>query len=276
MKYGLGMDREKERTVRPIRLSKRLQALADMVTPGNVVADVGCDHGFLSIYLLEQGIAPKAIATDVRKGPLSAARAHVEERGLSEYIETRLSDGLSGYRAGEALTMVCAGMGGKLMQSILLQNKDVTLGFEELILQPQSELEQFRIFLREQGFAVMDENILCEDGKYYFLFRVKPTQKTAAIGAAVGDIMGSADGTEQVAAETLVRLGDKYGAGLLAGKHPVLRDYLEKCLAECKAVREQLLSHRGEAGSNERIERSLAENEAEMTDLQEALALYGE
>ena len=265
-----------------------------MVTPGNVVADVGCDHGFLAIYLVEQGIVPKVIATDVRKGPLSAARAHVEERGLSEYIETRLSDGLSEYRPGEAQTMVCAGMGGKLMQSILLQNMDVTLGFEELILQPQSELEQFRIFLREQGFVVVDENILCEDGKYYFLFWVRPVRKAdpgdnafamrpegrnatdnaSDIEADNRNVPGDADGTEQVAAEPLARLGDKYGTGLLAGRHPVLKGYLEKCLAECRAVQEQLLSHRGEPGSNVRIERSLAENEAEIADLQKALALY--
>ena len=288
-----------------------------MVTPGNVVADVGCDHGFLSIYLVEQGIAPKVIATDVRKGPLSAARAHVEERGLSEYIETRLSDGLSEYQPGEVQTMVCAGMGGKLMQSILLQNMDVTLGFEELILQPQSELREFRIFLREQGFVVVDENILCEDGKYYFLFRVSLACKEASGDTDKGNIQKNAstirsDGrnttvnasgiesdsgnapegtagaepggrsetsaTGAEAGETwmLARLGDKYGSRLLAGRHPVLKGYLEKCLAESKTVQKQLLSHRGEAGSNERIERSLAENEAEIADLNEALALYGE
>lgn len=282
-------DREKKCAVRSVRLSERLQALAGMVTPGNVVADVGCDHGFLSIYLVEQGIAPKVIATDVRKGPLSAARAHVEEKGLAEYIETRLSDGLSEYQPGEAHTMVCAGMGGKLMQRILLQNMDVTLGFEELILQPQSELRQFRVFLREQGFVVLDENILCEDGKYYFMFRVRPAQKAVSGETVRGNLSEDATGMEpgdrsalnvpRAEGEevgTLSRLGDKYGAGLLAGRHPVLRDYLEKCLSECKAVREQLISHRGEAGSNVRIERSLAENEAEMTDLHRALALYGE
>lgn len=246
--------------MRPIQLSQRLQALADMVTPGNVVADVGCDHGFLSIYLVEQGIAPRVIAADVRSGPLSAARAHVEERGLSAYIETRLSDGLAEYRPGEAGTLVCAGMGGRLMQRILTENMDVTLGFRELILQPQSELMQFRIFLREQGFVVSDENILCEDGKYYFLFRVMP---------GCLQLAHSED-------EDLIRLGDKYGAGLLASRHPVLRDYLEKCLTNYTSVREQMLAHRGETGSNERIEKSLAENEEELADLRRALTLYEE
>lgn len=258
---------------KPVQLSGRLRALADMVTPGNVVADVGCDHGFLSIYLLEQGIAPRVIAGDVRKGPLSAARDHVERRGLSAYIETRLSDGLAQYLPGEAGTLVCAGMGGRLMQRILLQNPDVTRAFEELILQPQSELRNFRVFLREQGLAVTDENILCEDGKYYFMFRAVPQCRPDADSPGAPDRDEKAAVTRMQAAER-VRLGEKYGARLLEDRHPVLKAYLEKCLADCQTVREQLLSHRGQAGSNERLERSLAENGEEIADLRAALACY--
>lgn len=233
-----------------VQLSSRLKALADLVTPGNVAADVGCDHGFLSIYLIEQGISPRVIASDVRKGPLSAARAHVAERGLSTYIETRLSDGLSEYRPGEAQTLICAGMGGRLMQRILLQSMETAKGFQELILQPQSELWQFRVFLREQGFSVADENILKEDGKYYFLFRVRPGEETAPPD----------------------RLGDKYGAGLLRERHPLLREYLEKSLVSCETVRETLLAHRGKEGESARLEESLRENETELADLRAALA----
>lgn len=278
---------EREGLTRTVQLSKRLQALADMVTPGNVVADVGCDHGFLSIYLLERGIAPRVIAGDVRKGPLSAARAHVEERGLSAYIETRLSDGLQEYLPGEAQTLVCAGMGGKLMQRILLQHPDVTGAFQEMILQPQSEHRQFRVFLREQGFVVTDENILCEDGKYYFMFRAVPggcradtvecgnPDKGGNPGAYGGEsLTADAFGEKCGPAADLIRLGEKYGAKLLEDRHPVLRAYLERCLAACLAVQEQLLSHRGEAGSRERLEQSLAENEAEIADLRSALSLY--
>lgn len=258
------MDREKDRFGKIQPLSRRLTALADMVRPGNVVADVGCDHGFLSIYLVERGIAPRVIATDVRKGPLSAARKHVEERGLSAYIETRLSDGLTGYRPGEAKTLVCAGMGGRLMQRILTENREVTLGFEELILQPQSELWRFRVFLREQGWTVAEENILCEEGKFYFLFRVKTASERGE------ENTGSADTAR------MLLLGDKYGAGLLGRRHPVLKDYLEKCLSDQQTVREALLTRRREAGGNPRLDRRLRENEAEIEDLECALALYGE
>ncbi|HBA47385.1 MAG TPA: SAM-dependent methyltransferase, partial [Lachnospiraceae bacterium] len=103
----------------PNILSERLQMLADMVTPGNRLVDVGCDHGYLSISLVGAGICPGAIAMDVREGPLAAAKVHIAETGLEDYIEVRLSDGLAECWPGEADTLVCAGMGGRLMERIL-------------------------------------------------------------------------------------------------------------------------------------------------------------
>lgn len=272
------------------RLSCRLRMLADMVTPGNVAADVGCDHGFLSIRLIEAGISPRAIASDVRPGPLAAARTHIAERGLSAYIETRLSDGLAAYRPGEAQTLICAGMGGRLMQRILTQGADVAESFTELILQPQSELWQFRVFLRERGFVTLEEEILCEDGKYYFFFRVRPGDGKCGEPAPDGGFAeggepapdgGFAERSESApesnSAETesrLWRLGDRYGAGLLSRRHPVLREYLERKLAECESVNRTLKAHRETAVAGSRMERSLAENEAELADLRAALALY--
>ncbi|MCM1089376.1 MAG: class I SAM-dependent methyltransferase [Butyrivibrio sp.] len=253
-------------------MSERLRALAELVTPGRVVADVGCDHGFLAIYLVKQGISPRVIASDVREGPLGAARAHVQEWGLSAYIETRLSDGLAGYQPREAETLVCAGMGGRLMQRILTDSPDVVAGFRELILQPQSELWQFRRFLRERGFHVADENILCEDGKYYFFFRVDCGHGALAEGAerpsSVIQPRGAASDGEWE------RLGDKYGALLLQRRHLVLREYLEKQLKQCQTVRAQLLGGRDIQGGSARLERSLSENEAEIADLETALSLY--
>lgn len=258
--------------IKSVRLSRRLQTLADLVTPGNVAADVGCDHGLLSVYLVEAGISPRVIASDVRKGPLSAAEAHIAERGLSAYIETRLSDGLAAYRPGEADTLVCAGMGGRLMQRILTRGGDVAMGFRELILQPQSELWQFRVFLRKRGFGILDEELLCEEGKYYFCFRVKPGRETGESPRRkekLGREESSWDGETEAD-----RLGDKYGAGLLRTRHPVLKEYLEKTLAGRETIRETLLANRGRGLNNSRLERSLSENEAEMADLRAALQLY--
>ena len=85
-----------------MELSVRLRTIADLVTPGNTVADVGCDHGFVSIYLYENRIAPKVYAMDLRKGPLSRAKDHIKQKGYEAYIETRLSDGVQALQAGEA------------------------------------------------------------------------------------------------------------------------------------------------------------------------------
>ncbi len=157
-----------------VTLSKRLQMLAGMVTPGNRLVDVGCDHGYLSIYLVQKGICPEGIAMDVRQGPLACAEEHVRESGLGDYIKVRLSDGLGAYAAGEAETMVCAGMGGRLMGRILSESMEKAKSFQELILQPQSELEEFREFLRKAGFAVTEEEAVCEEGKFYFAMKAVP------------------------------------------------------------------------------------------------------
>ncbi|MDE6204046.1 MAG: class I SAM-dependent methyltransferase, partial [Lachnospiraceae bacterium] len=121
-------------------MSARMQAVADMVTKGSRVCDVGCDHGYVPIYLVRQGISPAVLAMDINKGPLLKAREHVMRAGLKEYIRLRLSDGLDGYVPGEAETLICAGMGGRLMQRILTRQPHKTADFQELILQPQSEV----------------------------------------------------------------------------------------------------------------------------------------
>ena len=138
-------------------LSKRLQMLANMVTKGNRVVDIGCDHAYLSIYLVESGICPGALAMDVRKGPLSAAEEHIRQSGFEASVKTRLSDGLKEYLPGEAETLVCAGMGGPLMEKILTDSFEKVKTLKELILQPQSEIREFRRFLRQNGLTIAEE-----------------------------------------------------------------------------------------------------------------------
>ena len=150
-----------------VQLSMRLCAIAGMVTKGNRLADVGCDHGYLSIYLVEERIVPSAIAMDVRPGPLSRARENISRYGLEDYIETRLSDGLTKLEPGEGDTLVIAGMGGPLMERILNEGAKVREGFQELILQPQSDLPHFRHFLSEIGWEIVREEMIKEDGKFY-------------------------------------------------------------------------------------------------------------
>ncbi len=237
-------------------LSRRLQALAQMVTPGGRVADVGCDHGFLSIYLVQHGLSPGGIAMDVRKGPLEGAKKHIAAYGLEDYITVRQSDGLDQYHAGEAQALVCAGMGGRLMMKILSRDREKSRSFRELVLQPQSVLPEFRIFLRREGFSTVQENILWEEGKFYFLFKTVPGE------------------AETPAEPQLQRLFDKYGRRLLECRHPVLKQYLEKRLEKCREVESVLLERRRMDGISPGRERSLLENRGEEADLHRALAFF--
>ena len=132
-----------------VKLSKRMERLADMVTGGGCLADVGTDHGYVPIYLCEKKRILSAVAMDVRRGPLERAEAHIREAGLEAYIETRLSDGLEGLRAGEAHTVLIAGMGGPLTVRILSDGQEKLEGAGELILQPQSEIAKVRRWLSE-------------------------------------------------------------------------------------------------------------------------------
>ncbi|MDR2044435.1 MAG: class I SAM-dependent methyltransferase [Clostridium sp.] len=219
-----------------VKLSGRLRALARMVTPGSRVCDVGCDHGFLSIYLVREKISPKVIAMDVRKGPLSGAEEHIARQELEDYIETRLSDGLESLACGEADCLVCAGMGGRLMKRILTEGRSKAKRFRELVLQPQSDLPAFRRFLREEGYRTVEENMIEEDGKFYFLMKAVPGGEVLSeeLGQdALGQSIRSRGGTEPEA-ERFGKAGkteqvwefEQFGELLFAGKHPVLKKYL--------------------------------------------------
>ncbi len=208
--------------MRQVALSERLRTVAGMVTGGNRVCDVGCDHGFVPIYLVQQGISPGVLAMDLREGPLRAAREHVSAYGLEGQIETRLSDGLHNYKTGEADTLICAGMGGGLMMRILEAERDKTDSFQEMVLQPQSEIEKFRGFLRESGYRILDEEMLSEDGKFYQVIRAGRGGSPAGRGVKEGD---------------LCKLEDRYGPVLLRKKAPVFLSFLE----HEKAVYEEIL-----------------------------------
>ena len=221
------------KTTGSVRLSERMLAIVQLVSPGMRVCDVGCDHGFVSIYLAEEGIAPSVLAMDIGKGPLQQAQSHIEEAGLQDRITTRLSDGLKQYREGEADCLVIAGMGGPLMQEIL-SNKKVE-DFKEIILAPQSEICEFRKFLADHGFEIVAENMVFEDGKYYPMMKVHPVVKGEESRKA-SSIPGTRD--EEVAY--------RFGPLLLAQKHPVLRRYLHMEERKNIAILNSLKDYQGE------------------------------
>ncbi|MBQ7774323.1 MAG: SAM-dependent methyltransferase [Lachnospiraceae bacterium] len=236
--------------MKTVKLSARMQALADMVSKDRVVCDVGCDHGFVSIYLVQEKIATKVYAMDVRTGPLERAKEHIAEYHLETYIETRLSDGLEKLQVGEADCMLCAGMGGPLMSRILMQGREKARSMKELILQPQSEIALFRKFLREEGYKIIQENMIYEDGKYYPMMKVIPVECFESGHAATQE--------EQ-------ELWDAYGELLLKEKNPVLKQYL----AHSEAYIQNLLKHLQSKGGNEE---RVVELEKELGILQKARA----
>ncbi len=154
-----------------INLSERMKAVCSMVSPGGRVIDIGTDHAYIPIYLVEKGIKESALACDVNKGPLSIARDHIANEGLSEKIGLCLSDGLKSVDVSPGDSIVIAGMGGLLIRDIISSSPDKTRRSGELILQPQSEYRQLRGFLSESGFILEDEDALEEEGKFYFLMK---------------------------------------------------------------------------------------------------------
>ena len=158
-------------------LSERMLRTAAMVSHGNRTADVGCDHAYTSIYLVEQGIAPFVVAMDVNAGPLARAKENVRKFGMEENINLRLSDGVTALLPGEVDTVLIGGMGGPLMERILSAFPEVLDSVRELVLQPQSEIAHFRRFLREIGFRITKEDMLEEDGKYYVILRAEPGEE---------------------------------------------------------------------------------------------------
>lgn len=195
-----------------MKLSHRLETIASFVPKGSIVADIGTDHGYIPIWLLQQKIAVKAIAIDVGEGPLKRAREHIVLYGLEDLIETRLSNGLSGLYPKEADTVVIAGMGGELIIKILTEGKHMWPSVKRWILSPQSEIHKVRRFLRTHGFCEEEEAFLFDEGKYYTVIAAGPWK-----------------GEEAVAENTETKtVYDLYGEILIKQKNPVLLEYLEK------------------------------------------------
>ena len=230
-----------------MQLSQRLSSVASMVTAGNCLADVGTDHGYVPIYLYERNIIPHAIAMDVNKGPLERATLHIAESGMKEAIETRLSDGLAALNPGEADSVVIAGMGGPLIIRILSAYPETTESLKELILQPQSEIPEVRIWLYENGYEIVEEHMVFEDGKYYPMFKaVKNPQ-----------------------AEKLSDLEYKFGKLSVLGEKDVLKAYLVREVSNKQNILNKLMEENSEKskGRAEEMKALLAELEEMLREM---------
>ena len=229
-----------------MELSKRLQAVADLVSNGMFVADIGTDHGYIPIYLMETGKSPKVLAMDVNEGPLLRAKEHIAEHQLP--IETRQSDGVQNLQPGECDCVLIAGMGGALTIKIMEEGETIFRQLKEFVLQPQSELSKVRQYLYNQGYCIIAEDMVLEDGKFYPMMKVINGQAT-----------------------TYNQLELRYGKLLLEQKHPVLKTFLEK---EFQVKQNILRNLNKESGLH--IEIRKKEIQEELEEIQYALQRYYE
>lgn len=185
-------------------LSKRLKAVADMVTKGNNAADIGTDHGYVPIYLVKNHISGHVYAMDINEGPLKMADKNICLEGFSEKITTVLSDGMEKLKDHMAETVIIAGMGGDLIADILFRGKNIK-GIKELVLSPHKRIDIVRKYLTENHWKIIQEEMVKDAGKYYTILKAVPGEEREY---------------------TDVEL--KYGRCLLKNHNETLKEYLEK------------------------------------------------
>ncbi|NLJ99278.1 MAG: SAM-dependent methyltransferase [Tissierellia bacterium] len=186
-----------------MRLSDRLQTIANFIPKNTIVGDIGTDHGYIPIYLIENKISKKVIATDISKNSLDKIINSVKGTKYEKDIDMRLGDGLDPIKPFEVDTVVIAGMGGLLIRDILDKDKDKRDSITNFILQPNIATEELRKYLYENNFEIVDEKLVKEDGKFY-------------------EVIWAKKGKAYVDQDIYYEIGEK----LLANRDPLLEEFL--------------------------------------------------
>lgn len=155
-----------------IHLDERLYLCAKNVRLGSTVADIGADHAYIAIWLILNDVCPRAIATDLRSGPLMNAQKNIFKYGVADKIETRLSDGLDAVFPAEVEDIIIAGMGGELIMQIIARAGWLRDPTKHLVLQPMSAEVELREFLASQKFKIVSEQAVVSCGKVYTVMSV--------------------------------------------------------------------------------------------------------
>lgn len=233
------------------QVSERIKKIVDLVPKCSVLADVGCDHAHISIYLKEVGRVERVIASDLREGPLSRAKKNVEEKKLEASFDLRLCSGLDGVKPGEAEVILISGMGGILIRDILKKGIEVIKESKTLILEPQSDVSLVREFLRKNGFRIQDEDMVKEGSKVYPILLVENVKM-------------------EVEYEDC-ELMDKYGPILLKKRNEILREFL---LGRKSYFQKLLLNEKFMKSMNEETEERIVEIRKEASEIEEALRYF--
>lgn len=154
-------------------ITERLKKAAELIGETEILADIGCDHGYLPIYLLEKNKISFAYACDVREGPLKAARKNISAYGFSDKTEIIKSDGLINLTDKKVNVISICGMGGRLIAKILSDSLEYAKKADKLVLQPMTEAYVLREFLRDNGFIIKKEVLAREDDRFYNIICVE-------------------------------------------------------------------------------------------------------
>lgn len=196
-----------------MHIGSRLETIGSLVPEGCVLADIGTDHAYLPVWLLERGQIKRAIAGDIAAGPCQAARTTIVQHGLQDNVEVRLGSGLSVLQPGEADCIAIAGMGAATMISILEADMEVAKAAALLVLQPMAGAASLRAWLTSHGWQLVDEELVDDAPHFYEII-------SARRGAA------PAYSAAQLA----------IGPVLLAKQHPLLAQQFERQLSTCNQL----------------------------------------
>ncbi|WP_444645185.1 class I SAM-dependent methyltransferase [Caproiciproducens sp. R1] len=202
-------------------LGGRLQLCASMVRPGTALADIGTDHAYLPIWLAKQGLVSRAIAADIRPGPLQSAQQNIRRYRVEELVSTRLSDGLEAIFSVEADDIVIAGMGGEMMIQIIKNASWLRDGEKRLILQPMTSVPQLREFLAGEGFAVLREQAAVEDGYAYSAMQVQYAPEkvgTDSLYPYIGKLDAATEDNRAYMRKVIAQLEKKAGGLAVSGR----------------------------------------------------------
>jgi len=192
-------------------ISRRIQAVVSEIS-GNVLADIGTDHGYIAIEALSCSHVDRAILCDINKGPLSRAEKNIASRGYTGRAQMRLGSGLMPLSPDEADCVCIAGMGGMLIVDILRDGIEVLRTVKRLVLQPQLDVHTVRKFVHSAGFKIANEHMILE-GKFYTILSCIPGRD-------------SEYGTIEY----------EFGKLLIERKDTVLKQYLQYRIAECEKI----------------------------------------
>ena len=261
-------------------LSNRLRCIADCVRAVAAryalpprMADIGCDHGLVPADLIITGDIDHAVASDIREGPLQAARGNAERFGVSERMLFVCADGLGGIGQNAAEICVITGMGGELIREILATADLRSAGIQYLVLSPHTKAAELRRYLRDAGFTLLSEIMAEEDDKTYPILTLSVLRTENREDAAKEkkndcyqiciDAIAKAAGYDRPDA---LRVAYAYGPVLLARRDAALKRFLLKQRERLANLLDEMKDHDADVRS---LERSLR-------DACAALAVYRE